>query len=287
MPTHNSFVCSAAVACLLVLAGCALATGPGDGGDALALPGDADVRTTAGFCAALGYYPVRSNCDYFRRCCSAAEQPIANSASIDQFQFACASTPDVSGCVASLDRGIADGRVVFQVDAIADCVLAVAAEVGPPSQCGHLGAVERLRLAATLTSAACQRAVHGTQALGMPCNSGFECGPGAMCIRLGGDAGAGGVCTAMAATGASCARTTDCAPPNWCLDGACQPSSGEGGPCTDSPMCQAGLYCDVPSAGARGVCRTRLADGAACTRSMQCESGYCVTGLCTPLCVGR
>jgi hypothetical protein len=81
---------------------------------------------------------------------------------------------------------------------------------------------------------------------------------------------------------ASCTgiATTACLPQGLVGDWICSPKSAAGGPCLTDVNCNAGMYCNLPSATSLGTCAATLPVGSACTLPSQCSSLFCKNNVC-------
>jgi hypothetical protein len=144
---------------------------------------------------------------------------------------------------------------------------------------------------------------------GEPCdpwNPG-ECQDGFVCLDIGGQQFAEGICQQPLGLGEPCSDSSECASTLYCADHSflCEARLGSGDACDSSDECQAGFYC--PSdAGAAGCvaqnnldgcesteeclpgyfcpdqsgasCTPKLADNELCTSSEQCQDGWYCAG---------
>jgi hypothetical protein len=87
---------------------------------------------------------------------------------------------------------------------------------------------------------------------------------------------------ALGAALASCTglATTACLPQGLLGDWTCSPRNAAGGPCLTDVNCNAGLYCNLPSATSLGTCAATLPVGSACSLPSQCSSLFCKNSVC-------
>ncbi|OGQ25585.1 MAG: hypothetical protein A2138_04185 [Deltaproteobacteria bacterium RBG_16_71_12] len=147
----------------------------------------------------------------------------------------------------------------------------------------------------------------GTQPAGAPCGfdvESFTCAPGTACVV---DLSFCGVCTAMAADGASCAeRDITCGADSFCGEtGLCTTrrrvgetcGSGDrcvlGTTCTDTvctgpsyttvgEACDFDTRCPYASRCLDGTCVAAVGLGQSCGPTAPCDSGWCDDGTCAP-----
>jgi hypothetical protein len=170
------------------------------------------------------------------------------------------------------------GSTMFNADVAAECIKAA-----QDYNCWSSTAVRNV----------CGLVVSGTVPIGGSCRVDTECAQSpthAVCL------GSPGQCTAdsfFGRAGAPCAGfALDCATYEGlrCITGAqdpktgtCQPRSQAGEPCTYSPECQDGLYCDT----AAGSCAPVKNLGDACTGPGCGWDAVCTNGVCTLYVVGE
>ena len=143
-----------------------------------------------------------------------------------------------------LDPLVQKGTVAFDPEAAAACLdefRAAACSDPAPS------AVARLR---------CPLALHGTLAVGEPCEEHDEC--------TGFERGTHGcseTCVPLPVEGEACALF-GCAEPLTCIDDRCEPRRGAGAPCTLPTDCQRDHFCAIGSGG-DGTCQAEavICDG--------------------------
>jgi hypothetical protein len=91
----------------------------------------------------------------------------------------------------------------------------------------------------------------------------------------------GSACVALAAMGAQCELSTDCADAAFCdaSTGVCAARKASGASCIGQALeCQDGSYCDETAL----VCAAQMDVGGACTDNVQCLTGNCPDGTCQP-----
>ncbi len=88
-----------------------------------------------------------------------------------------------------------------------------------------------------------------------------------------------GTCVMLAAEGAPCDSSTQCADGLYCVDEACSPTLPVGAACVEDADCGEGAWCDE----ATRACTATYAipDGGPCTRDEQCAGRFCEGGTCT------
>jgi hypothetical protein len=203
---------AAALACMLVGAGCSASSGE-------AVKITAPTRPSEFI---RGQYQI--TCEVLDRCCSSAQKRSRGWSGID----ACTGAAFATGASASamLDARVASGTVLFDAGAAASC-LAAARAAG--ADCAHLMAP---------LPGSCANVIRGTAAPGDACAPDPPyCAPSAYCDQ---SEGIGGSCRPRAASGQSCVEG-QCAAGLGCQpDGRCGPTLPDGQKCQTAEQCASG-----------------------------------------------
>ncbi len=175
--------------------------------------------------------------------------------------------------VSSVSRGNVCGACVAAIADGADCSSGsigssqTRPDCGPGSRCTSNGT-------STQTTYTCQKQLRGLPA-GSTCNEASRCGSGTKCV-YGASPSTSGLCTALAAPGASCAEVGCDQGGSYGCDRVSKlcvllPKAGEscaGRPCSHGLVCDAGnKVCRAPS--------TVTTVGGACSSGDSCTPGFC------------
>jgi hypothetical protein len=199
---------------------------------------------------------------------------------------ACCSVPPdrnlYEECVKVVSRALASSSIELDASAIAGCERA---------RQQQLRGCDWVRPGLPLAPDACQGLVQGRVPLGGACRSSLECASSAHCVS--GAGAAQGRCTAPAATGAPCGRTTDemaaylldrsveTSHP-WCesfcslTTHQCEPTPAEGAPCKTHVNCGPGQHCDSGVCAAGASVAALAKTGESCRSDLDCARGGCV-----------
>ncbi|MHB1847088.1 MAG: hypothetical protein ACYCWW_19875, partial [Deltaproteobacteria bacterium] len=91
-----------------------------------------------------------------------------------------------------------------------------------------------------------------------------------------------GSCDPLPGPAAPCTPQGQCAPGDFCNQGAvCEPLPPPGQPCTPQGRCAPGAYCVFMT----GLCASTLPGGGTCSQGTDCQSGQCNGGLCESPCL--
>jgi len=250
----------------------------------------------------IGHY-----CDVYKPCCTAAGLPGDGQAC--RALFASASSPQAKydsaageSCLAALRQsagqpGFCEGEIVPP----SACAQAFGGMVGacvqdadcPPSGEGDVSCVSGFVGGATVRK--CQVQSHGASG-STPCVGSVRAGvtlysgtsggdipdQGFLCYADDGLRCDGTACVALAAVGATCELSSDCADAAFCdaSTGICAGRKATGAACIGQALeCQDGSYCDETAL----LCAAQLAVGATCSDNVQCQTGNCAAdGTCQP-----
>ncbi|MFO0683186.1 MAG: hypothetical protein U0234_14105 [Sandaracinus sp.] len=213
--------------------------------------------------------------------CVAAYQPFLDAGAVVDADAAAA-------CLTRIDAETATCSAPSPVTIYALCApfLVVPADLGDPCQAPYCAGG-----AGTCAGGTCApRAIAGAS-----CDDMFTCATGLVCLD--------GHCAAPLAEGASCTSDLACTPPLHCAiggaGGVCTALGASGDPCTSANDCEVGLVCegahcqpqptDCSSAacgshsacGGPRACAPRVPVGGACVEDRACEpTAYCEGGVC-------
>jgi hypothetical protein len=197
----------------------------------------------------------------------------------------CSAPPDrnlYEECVKVVSRALASSTIELDASAIVGCERA---------RQQQLRGCDWVRPGLPVAPEACQGLVQGRVPLGGACRSSLECASNAHCAS--GPGAAQGRCTAPAATGAPCGRTTDEmaaylldrsveASHPWCesfcslTTHQCEPKPAEGAACKAHVNCGPGQHCDGGVCAAGASVATLAEPGESCRSDFDCARGGCV-----------
>ncbi len=187
--------------------------------------------------ASLASEMAKMFCRRIYACCDVTERSIEGAAAANEATCVSGDRDGLSRVlVANLQEDVDAGRTAYHADRARECVDNFAA-----LSCADWGDDF---LFATIPG--CAQISEGLLQLGHYCMRDQQCASGS-CY--------GGVCVALAAAGAACARPTGCETGLYCssVAGACAVLAPLGAPCDENDACE-NYTCVIPAVGGPGTC---------------------------------